>query len=70
MKGEKIIAYKIIALWDEWLIFGLGNSRSEYTTGLPFEGLLEETAPAKLPQERKLDEGAHMCGKIDTNPYS
>jgi hypothetical protein len=70
MKGEKIIAYKIILLWDEWPIFGLGNSRSEYTIRLPLEDLLEETAPAKLPREQKLEGGSRLSGEIDTNPYS
>ena len=49
------IIYEIITLWDEWLIFSLGNHGSESSIRLPFENLFKETDQEKLPRERKIE---------------
>jgi hypothetical protein len=49
------IIHEITALWDEWLIFSLGNHGSEYSIRLPFENPFKEADQEKLPRERKIE---------------
>jgi hypothetical protein len=48
------ISYEITALWDEWLIFRLGNPESEDSIRLPFESPFKEVDQENLPRERKI----------------
>jgi len=48
------IIYEIIILWDEWLIFSLGNHGSKYSIRLPFENRFKEGDQEKLPREREI----------------
>jgi hypothetical protein len=49
------IIYEITPLWDEWLIFSLGNHGSEDFIRLPFENPFKEADQEKLPRERKIE---------------
>jgi len=49
------IINEIKILWDEWLIFCIGNPGSEYSIRLPFENPFKESDQGKLPQERKIE---------------
>jgi hypothetical protein len=49
------IIHDIITLWDEWLIFSVGDHGSEYSIRLPFENPLKETDQPKIPRERKIE---------------
>ena len=48
-------SYEITTLWDEWLIFRLGNPESEYSIRFPFENPFKEMDQGKLPRERKIE---------------
>jgi hypothetical protein len=49
-----IISHKITTLWDEWLIFRLGNPESEASLRLPLENPFKDAAQEKRPREGKI----------------
>jgi hypothetical protein len=49
-----IISHKINTLWDEWLIFRLGNPESEASLRLPLENSFKDADQERRPREEKI----------------